>query len=270
MRTLAWIVGVLAALYVGVAALAFVFQRRLMYFPARFPEEEARAAAGRLGLAPWHDAKGALAGWRASPSIPPRARALVLHGNAGSALGRAGYAAALAELGVEAVVLEYPGYGARPGEPTREALGEAAADALDALARAGPEPIWIVGESLGSGVAGRAVALRPGVARGILLLTPFARMREVVRIHYPFLPSLLVRDRYAPEDDLAAFAGPAVLILAGRDEVVGAAQGRKLADRLPGPKRVVVQADATHNGLDLGRRVWREAVEFLAATDRRD
>jgi pimeloyl-ACP methyl ester carboxylesterase len=265
LRALLWTSAVAVALYLAVCLLAFAFQRRLMYHPMRFPEEAARAAAARLGLAAWRDGKGALAGWRAAPSSPPRARALVLGGNGGCAFNRDGDAVALAGLGVEVVLLEYPGYGARPGAPSLEALGAAAADALDALAAEGPKPIWIVGESLGSGVAGRAVALRPGAVRGLLLLTPYARMREVAALHYPFLPSWLVLDRYAPADDLAGFRGPAFVVLAGRDEVVGLAQGRRLADRLPGPKRVVVQEEATHGGLELGPALWREAVELLAA-----
>jgi pimeloyl-ACP methyl ester carboxylesterase len=267
MRTLIAILVVLAALYGIVCLLAFVFQRRLLYVPSRYPEAAALAAAKRLGLEPWRDRSGALAGWRAAPRGPAVARALVLHGNGGSALDRTDIAAGLSGAGVEVVLLEYPGYGARPGQPSLGTLGAAAADALDQLGAQGGARIWVVGESLGSGVAGRAVALRPGAVHGLVLLTPLARMRDLVRLHYPLLPSLLLRDRYAPEDDLAGFHGPAVLVLAGRDEVVGIDQGRRLAERLPGPKRVVVQDAAAHNGLELDPEgpLWPEVVGFLAA-----
>jgi pimeloyl-ACP methyl ester carboxylesterase len=242
-----------------------VFQRRLLYFPERYPEQAALAAAARLGLEPWRGPGGALEGWRAGAPRPV-ARALVLHGNAGSALDRVHYVAALSRLGVEVVLLEYPGYGARPGSPSRHTLAAAAAGALDRLAREGPEPVWVVGESLGSGVAARAVALRPGLVSGLMLVTPFARMADVVRLHYPLLPSALLLDRYAPETDLAGWTGPAALLLAGRDEVVGAAQGRQLFRALRGPKRLWIQEEATHNGLDLDASSpwWAEAVAFLA------
>ncbi len=270
MRAMTWIVAVAAVLYVAVCLLVFVFQRRLLYFPSRYPEQAAITAAGRLGLEPWRDRAGALVGWRAETRGSAVARALVLHGNGGSALDRIDVAAGLSGAGVEVILLEYPGYGARPGAPALATLEAAAAKALDELHQEGGAPIWIVGESLGSGVAGRAVALRPGVVQGLLLLTPFARMSDLVRLHYPLLPSFILRDRYAPEDDLAGFGGPTVLILAGRDEVVGIEQGRRLADRLPGPKRVVVQEDVPHNGLDLDPEgpLWREIVAFLAAGGR--
>jgi pimeloyl-ACP methyl ester carboxylesterase len=265
LRAVRWLLVVAAALYGTVCLLAFLAQRRLLYFPDRYPEDAAlRAAAGR-GLSPWRDAGGALIGWRMPAGPAARARALVLHGNAGSALDRLHYASALARRGVEVVLLEYPGYGARPGAPTVAALGAAAAEALDQLAREGPAPIWVLGESLGTGVAGRAVALRPGLVSGLALVTPFARMTDVVGLHYPWLPRLLLRDRYAPEEDLAAWRGPTWLVLAGRDEVVGVHQGLRLADGLRGPRRVQLQEQGTHDGLALGpdEPFWAELVEFL-------
>jgi len=265
-RTVRWLLYAVVGLYGAVCLLAFAFQRRLLYFPDRYPEQAALAAAGRLGLAPWRDARGALAGWRAAPAGRPAARLLVLHGNAGSALDRLHYAAAFSRLGVEVILLEYPGYGARQGSPSRDSLGAAAADALDRMAAEGEEPVWVLGESLGSGVAARAVALRPGAIRGLVLITPFARMADVVRLHYPLLPSALLLDRYAPEADLAGWSGPTALLLAGRDEVVGVAQGRRLFEGLRGPKRLQVQEEATHNGLDLDPAApfWSEMAAFLA------
>jgi len=74
------------------------------------------------------------------------------------------------------------------------------------------------------------------------------------------------RRRSRPARDLAAFRGPAVVIVAGSDEVVTPEQGRALFAVLAGPKRLLEQPGATHDGLDLRpeARWWDEAVEFLA------
>jgi len=255
---------VVAALAVAVLVAAFALQRRLLYFPDRTSEERALARAERLGLRPWRDAGGALRGWRARSPAAPRARVLVLHGNAGSALDRTYYVDALAPLGLDVALLEFPGYGARPGAPSLTTLAGAAIDAVDALEREGG-PVWLVGESLGSGVAARAAALRPKVVRGLVLVTPFAELSAVARHHYPFLPAALLRDRFAPALDLAASRAPAVLLVAGRDEVVTAEQGRLLFEAIPGPKRLFEQPNATHNGLDLSPELqfWPDAVLFL-------
>jgi len=258
-----------AALLALLAAALHLGQRALLYFPVRAPEDEAVRAAAREGLSPWRDGEGRLRGWRlATPPAAPRAVLLVFHGNAGAALDRAHYARSLAPLGVDVALLEYPGYGARPGRPSLPALSDAAVEAVDALAREGP-PVWLLGESLGSGVAGRVAAARPERVRGLLLVTPFADLAAVARRHYPFIPAWFVRDRYRPELDLASFLGPAVVLVAGRDEVVGAEQGRRLLDVLPGPRRLLEQPAATHNGIDLDSgALWEEAAAFLEAGDR--
>jgi pimeloyl-ACP methyl ester carboxylesterase len=254
-------------LVLGAALLAlfvFVFQRRALYFPRRMTEESAFAEASRLGLAPWRDGRGAIRGWRSTSSGQPRARVLVLHGNAGAALDRTYYVQALAPLGLDVVLLEYPGYGPRAGFPSLDSLTTAAVEAVDDLAMEGA-PVWLVGESLGSGVAARAATERPDVVHGILLVTPFADLATVAHHHFPFLPAFLLRDRFVPVRDLAAFRGPIAVIVAGRDEVVTASEGRRLFAALSGPKRLFEQPEATHNGLDLSPHLplWEEAVRFL-------
>ncbi len=263
---LGWLLGVLG-IYAGFCLLVFAFQRRLLYFPERSAEGAAMARAARLGFEPWRDGAGGLRGWRAAGPPRPAARLLVLHGNAGSALDRAYYREAFGRLGLEVSLLEYPGYGARPGSPSESSLVAAALDAVDALASAGDAPIWLLGESLGSGVASRAAALRPQVVRGLFLVTPFASLPELARHHYPILPGFLLRDRFEPLRDLRSFRGPVAILLAGRDEVVTAAQGRRLFEALSGPRRLWEQPNALHNTLDLAPDLpmWREVVSFLAA-----
>ncbi|HSD21766.1 MAG TPA: hypothetical protein VLC54_17080, partial [Anaeromyxobacter sp.] len=133
MRALAGALVVVAALAVAVLVAAFALQRRLLYFPDRTSEERALARAEGLELRPWRDAGGALRGWRARSPATPLARALIVHGNAGSALDRTYYVDALAPLGLDVALLEYPGYGARPGSPTLETLTAATLEAVDAL-----------------------------------------------------------------------------------------------------------------------------------------
>ena len=246
-----------------VLTAVFVLQRKLLYFPDRYTEPEAIARAARLGLAPWRAPGGALIGFRSAGTGTPRGRVLVLHGNAGSALDRIPYADALARLGVEVALVEYPGYGARAGAPTLASLTAAAVEAVDAAGRESV-PVWLLGESLGSGVAARAAAERPDAVRGIVLVTPFAELAEVARLHYGPVASALLRDRFAPVRELATFRRPVVVLVAGRDEVVGPEQGRALFRALPGPKWLVEQPGATHSGLDLADGAfWAEAIGFL-------
>jgi len=260
--------GALAA-GVGLAALFLAAQRRFLYFPERQDLDASLRDASRLGFDPLQNRpRGAARMAVPHPSGRAEATAIVLHGNAGHSLHRTYLPRVLQGPGVpplDVILLEYPGYGPRPGRPTEASLVEAAVEAVDQAAPAGP--ILLVGESLGTGVASLAAARRPRLVRGLLLVTPLASVPAVTRRHAPLVPGFLLRDRYEAGPALARFGGPVVFLVAGDDEVVFADLGRGLHDGYPGPRRLVVQEGASHNGLryDPLDPTWREAVSFLLA-----
>lgn len=266
-----WIVGFLRlvgwglGLYAALCLLAFLAQRRMMYLPDREPEPEAVERAVGVRLVPWRDTKGAVLGWRrAARSGAPRI--LVLHGNAGDALGRMDYLPVFEAAGFEGVLLEYPGYGPREGERSEASLVADARAALHQLKAESNAPVILLGESLGSGVAAQVAAAEPRLVAGLLLATPFARMTEVAARHYPYLPmKLILRDRWDSLGAIRGYRGPVALVIAGQDEVVGAEQGRRLAQGCPGPIRIWEVPRATHNSLPLtpGRPPWSEALAYL-------
>jgi pimeloyl-ACP methyl ester carboxylesterase len=236
----------------------------------REPREPAEARARALGLEPWTDG-GALLGWLARhPSGGARATLVVLHGNAGSALDRAYFAAAFAEpapgLALDVVLVEYPGYGPRPGAPTEGSI-VAAARAAVARARAAGRPVLLAGESLGSAAAVLAAAEAPGEVDGLLLVVPLASVPSVARRHYGPIPAWFFRDAYRADRALPRYPGPVAVLLAGRDEVTFPDLGRALLDAAPGRKRLWVDEAATHNGVDWDPRLgrWGEMVAFLLA-----
>jgi len=267
LRLLAILCAALALMLLAVWSL----QRRFLYFPERSDRATSERRARALGLEPWVGDGGTLLGWRARNPAGARGKLLVLHGNAGSALDRAYFVTALAsaapELPLDVFLAEYPGYGPREGEPTQPALLAAARSAIAAARGAGPGPLLVAGESIGSGVAALAAAEAPAEVEGLLLVTPLASVPAVARRHYPFVPAFVHRDSWRADRALPRYGGPVAFVVAGRDEVVFADLGRALFAAYPGPKRLWVEEGATHNGLDwrAGLPRWREIVEFLAA-----
>jgi pimeloyl-ACP methyl ester carboxylesterase len=265
------IVALAGLLYLLLCGYVFLAQRSMMYVPTRMAEPACLRRGLALGLTPWRDGRGAFIGWRAPGARgPAEARALVFCGNAGNALDRLGYVLGLQDPAVarrwEVLILEYPGYGSRPGEPSEASLVAAGLEALDLLEGEGRLPTVLVGESLGSGVAALCAARRPDRVQGLFLLTPLNRMRDVAAAHYPFLPPILVKDRFEAADALQAWRGPLALMVAERDEVIPARLGRKLFEGYAGPKRLWTAPGAGHNDWDGGpaNPLWREASAFLA------
>lgn len=241
-------------------------QYRMLYYPgARLPSAAELAAAE---LAFWPSGPAGYRGF-VSPAGGGRSRGtvVVFHGNAGTAADRAYYAAALTPLGYRVILAEYPAYGGRPGR-----LGEASfvADARQTIrlaAESGGTPVFLLGESLGCGVAAAAAADASLAVAGLLLITPWETLLAVARDHFRWLPlGLFMKDRYDNAENLRSFRGRIAVVGAERDDIVPLRHARALYEALPGAKRLWVLAGAGHN--DWLYRVdaaqWRAWMDFIA------
>jgi len=255
--------------YLGVCLAAYLMQRKLTYFPETATAAEMLKLAGDAGqMVPVPSRGGGFVGWE-TRSGDPSHTVVIFHGNAGNALQRDELVRqvraadpALPLKPRKIAILEYPGYGSRPGTPGEEALVDAAAEFV-ALQ---PGKVVLIGESLGAGVASAVSALLPKRVKGVILLTPFDRLAAVAKFHYPWLPvRLLMRDQYDSVKNLAAFPGPVAFIIADEDEVIPARFGKALYDGYPGKKRLWTIPASRHNeaaGL-LGPGGWKQALDFV-------
>jgi pimeloyl-ACP methyl ester carboxylesterase len=272
-RFAARVLRIVALVYAGLFAVLFTFQNQFIYFPSKAPEFELLWLADQNGLKPWRDDSGALIGWKSVHSgTLPRTRMVLFHGNAGFALHREAFVKGLQSLERgelwEVYLFEYPGYGARPGKPGEAVFVEAARGAIEQLRRGDSRPLFVAGESVGGGVASSIAGQFSESISGVLLITPFTTLADAAAFHYPFFPvRVLLRDLYDNVKALKDYHGAVAVVLAGKDEVVPAALGRRLYDTCIGRKRLWVQDAATHNTIDYSPRArwWREASDFLTA-----
>ncbi len=265
------VIRITVAVYVGLTALMAVRQRHYIYHPARLDADAAKRLAGLQGFRAWRDAAGDLIGWRraaAAVEASHRRRVVVFHGNAGHALNRDYFAQGFEQIddAWEVLLFEYPGFGARAGRPSERRILHAAGEAIDALLREDATPLFLVGESLGSGVAS-AMAERFGEQiAGLWLVTPFTSLADAARAHYPFLPvRLVLRDRYDNVKALRGYQGKVLILAAERDRVVPAALARSLFEQLDTPHKLwVEQSGADHNTLDIlpGAPIWQRVNDF--------
>ena len=196
------------ATYLTIVLLVAWKQRSFIYFPSH--ETDPRE------LTPWR-VNGETIGY-AREVDSPRAVWLMMHGNAGQASQR-GYVLRRMPRNESLYVMEYPGYGARPGRPSRQAFDEAASAAYDALRVSHPGvAVCVLGESLGSGPAS-TLAKKKNPPEKIVLITPFGRLASVASEHLPLIPGgWILRDRW---DNFAALSG-----YAGALEIYGVAEDR--------------------------------------------
>jgi len=256
--------GILLGVYVTLCLGLAAGQRHLIYFPCKetFPALEARAA--EHAFQPWSNTNSQFIGWkRVIKDQPGAGQILILHGNAGCALDRMGYAHALQSVGpFDVYILEYPGYGGRPGSPNQKSIFRAAAEAISLLKTT--NKIYVIGESLGSGVACYLASTFTQSVAGVLLIAPYNNLATVAQHHMRIVPvRWLLRDRYPSDVYLRSYSGPVAFLLAGRDTVIPSRFGRRLYNGYRGPKQVWEVPEAGHNEIhDPDLSWWKEAIDF--------
>ena len=258
---------VLSVSYIALVLAVAGCQNSLLYHPRVSPEAALLQMAPAKGVEPWRDSEGALIGWRiANPQA--KARLLVFHGNAVDAIERAQYLRTFNSVNWETCVMEYPGYGARPGSPGRAGFYKAGRDAIHALQKADNRPIFLLGESIGSASACAMAAEQPDAIAGVMLVVPFARVADVAKRVVPYIPvGLILRDRYDNIEALKKYHGPVVVVVAEYDEVVSAEQGRLLYSSYAGKKLLIELPGTSHNTFDVGPNAsWvKQADAFMRA-----
>jgi pimeloyl-ACP methyl ester carboxylesterase len=79
-----------------------------------------------------------------------------------------------------------------------------------------------------------------------------------------FLPAyFLLLDRFNPDQCLRNYHGPVQFAVAGADEILGPATGRKLFDHYAGPKQLEFIPGAHHNDVaGQSAEWWRTVFQF--------
>ena len=180
----------------------------------------------------------------------PRALVVVCHGNAGNISHRLRLAEVLVREGLDALLFDYRGYGRSEGRPDEEGTYRDARAARHALLRQpGVDGARIVylGESIGGAVAVALAVEAPPL--GLVLQSAFTSVKDMGRLHYPFIPAAVVPDAYPSLRRVAQLQAPLLVLHGDRDDIVPVAHGRALFEAAPQPKRIEIVRGAGHNDL---------------------
>jgi pimeloyl-ACP methyl ester carboxylesterase len=216
----------------------------------------------------WLDlgAGGRAMAWTTSDSIPPGAPiAILFHGNSDNleTLRRAGLCMKVERLGATFLAVDYPGYGRSPGDPSEASLLATGSAAVAWARRHHPgRPVILLGWSLGAAVAIATAARHAGEVDGLIALSPWTRLLDIVQGFLPELPEF-AQHRY---DSLAAARRvevPALVIHGEQDQVIPVDQGKAIVSALRGPTRFVPIRTARHHDLLANDETWRELARFF-------
>jgi uncharacterized protein len=252
MSTLVKILAAIVSVYLLVALVMYMGQRRLMYFP-----DAKHVMPGHAGLANVSErilnapdgARNVVWYGKAKPGQPTL---LYFHGNGGGLAERADRIQRFMGQGWGVYMMAYRGYAGSTGYPTEANNIADARRAYDALVQEGvpASSIILYGESLGTNVATRMAAEK--ASAGLILESPYTSVLEIALTDYPFLPvRLLLSDRYETDKVIPQVRVPVLILHGKQDDVIPVAMAHRLVKLANEPKRLVILPEGEHSDLYL-------------------
>lgn len=248
--------------YVTLLGVAYVFQRKLLYFPLKLrPSLEGlngiytevhTQTKDQLSLTHWYAKRG-------QPYV------VVFHGNGGNIEGRGYRFQFLVDHGYSVLLASYRGYGGNAGQPTEKDLISDSALVLEWLLKEegiSSKEIVLFGESLGSGVA-IALATQYSV-KALIFDGAFSSASEVGQSAYPFfLVRWLMKDTWDSESRIPKVKSPLLFIHSKKDSIVPFHFGHKLFQAANEPKKHIWLEDSGHNENIEKESVRKSIIDFL-------
>ena len=241
-------------------------QNMFLYFPSsEFPSERILASEN---MKFWQRTDGDYRGLTsATDATAPSGTIVLFHGNGGTAFDRGFYLQPLMKLGFRVILAEYPKYGGRPGKVGEKPF---VADGLETVKITYEQygaPLYLLGESLGCGVAAAIANQTSTPIAGIILITPWDTLASVAKSIFPFLPvKFILTDKYDSIENLKSFKGNISVIGAEQDEILPVQHAKNLYVSLPeGRKRLWIIKGAGHNDwpFHADASLFKEITDFV-------
>lgn len=247
-RLLTSCVRIVALVYVGLGAVLYFFQSRLVYRP----DSEIVNTPRDVGLDYEDLTLQAEDGTELSAWYVPADGAehviLFCHGNGGNISHRLDSLHLFHRMGLSVLMFDYRGYGRSKGKPSEEGTYQDARAAWDFLAderQISPDRIIIHGRSLGGAVAARLAKDRQ--AKALILESTFTSVPKMGAELYPYLPiRWLCRFSYDTQSILPEIECPVLVIHSPEDDLVAISHGRALFEAAGQPKQFL-EISGTHN-----------------------
>lgn len=206
-----------------------------------------------------------------SKAAGPQARTLIhFHGNGENltTMDLSGLLKVYTAIGLNYVVIDYPGLGRSSGHPNQENLTRAGEAAVDFARQTWPRSHLIIwGRSLGAAVATQVAYRKQNVVRGLILTSPWNRFMDVATNMTSMakdLPPEWVAQHAYDSQALAPNIHLPVLIHHGlKDKTIPIKFGRLLFGAFTGGDDFMREfGDKEHNDMYQDRQLWDDVRAF--------
>jgi len=252
-------------IYVAAVVALYVLQDRLLLPPVENVTDIRMGHHADYDVQPWYP-RDEYAGYVIAPvGHEPIGTILVYHGNAESTENKQALAEVFVRFGYRVVLVEYPGYGKRQGARTMKAALAASRSALSDAKAQWAGTIFLLGESLGAGMAAKAIAGEESAVAGVLLVTPWDSLESVASEKLRLFPvGWILHNPFDTVDALKHYAGQVVAVGCEKDPLIPVSHAERLT-RLHPHAQFLLLPGAGHDdwfGLMTADR-WQQTLVWL-------
>ena len=244
--------------YLFCVVFMYLRQESLLFFPSR-------AAHDGHGYEDVIDYRleqetATLRGWLVNPELVGEKLLIYYGGNAEDIFQNIDE---FRDIKAASLFVSYRGYSPSDGAPGEtELFSDSLAVIDDVVRRYLPKEIFLVGRSLGSGVACYAASKKN--VQGTILITPYDSIENIARASFPWLPvSLLLKHRFSSIDFLDRIGCPLLVLYGGQDKVVAPERTVNLIDHIVGEKEIVFIDRADHGTIEMFPEYWASILRFI-------
>jgi pimeloyl-ACP methyl ester carboxylesterase len=261
MKLLFWICGALVTAVAALFSLLYWRQENLLFAPEKLPADFA------FNQPDVHETTVAVEGAALSALHlrRPGAKGVVffLHGNAGNLSSWFVNTDFYRKANFDLFMIDYRGYGKSTGHIQSEA--QLRSDVAAAWAQIAPlyqgRRIVFLGRSLGTALAaGLAAQVQPDLT---ILVSPYWSMADMAALHYPWVPSILLRYPLETWRDVARIRTPILFLHGDRDQLIPFSHSERLQAIAPSGQLLAVPG-AAHGDLQ-DFEVYRQALAAALA-----
>lgn len=253
--------------YLGLAAVMFAFQSRIVFVQSKKMQGDPSNAGMAFEDLTLRTSDGvSINAWYVPGPEEARGTALFCHGNGGNMSHCVDRIRLLRELGFNVLLFDYRGYGRSEGTPSEEGLyrdTRAAWDWLVMEKNVPPDEIVLWGHSLGTAVASQLAGEVQAAA--LIMEASHTSVAEEGQRRFPWLPVRLLA--YIELDNCAHVARakcPVMIVHSSQDQLVPLEFGRRVFDAAREPKAFLEITGGHNSGYRSSGKVYRDGVvEFL-------
>lgn len=262
-KTLTTILKIVFGLYMTLCLALYLFQEHLIFFPQKLEQNYPFSFAPSFEEVNFKATDEKILNGLLFKADSSKGLIFYLHGNAGSLSSWGNVANTYTDLNYDVFILDYRGYGKSEGSiSSQEQLFEDNQLIYNELKKDyQEEDIIILGYSIGTGLASKLASdNKPGQ---LILQAPYHSLTDMMRQRFPFIPTFILKYRFATNEYLKNCTMPVTIFHGNRDHVIHHESSLKLKADFTDKINLITLNGQGHNGMTYNPDYQRELKTIL-------